>query len=209
MALDTYDNLFKTISARIERGTSLDLEIPDFILLAERDMLANPTESLKISEAETISTDTTSTLTRTLALPSGFKKSRDFSISFDNGIEKLTYRTPEQMNVRNGTGRPCFFTIQGNNMAFDILPEEEWVVTFDYFKDFEPLTVLNQTNIILDKYPSVYLFGALRHAFMRAQDFEQGTVYGGNFFSAIESANLSELEKRNGNMPQQTVGWSP
>ena len=73
MALDTYDNLFKVISNRIERGSSLDTEIDDFILLAEKEMLSNPSESLKISEAETISTATTSTTDRYLALPTGWE----------------------------------------------------------------------------------------------------------------------------------------
>ncbi len=209
MALDTYDNLYKAISKRIERGTSLDTEIDDFILLAEKEMLSNPTESLKISEAETISTASTDTSTRFLALPDGFKKSRNFSITIDEGVGKLTYRTPDQMNIREGTGRPCFYTIQGNEIAFDIIPEEVWTVTIDYFKNFTPLTVTNQTNIVLTKYPNIYLFGALRHAFLRSQDSEQQLIYTDNFVSAIESANLSELEKRNGNMPQQTVGWSP
>jgi len=209
MAFSTYDDLFKTISKRIGRGTSLDTEIDDFILLAEKEMLANPSESLKINEAETISTALTTTTTRFLALPTGFKRSRNFSITLSDGIGKLTYRTPNQMDVRNDSGTPCFYTIQGNEIAFDILPEEEWTVTIDYFKDFIPLTVLNQTNIILDKYPNIYLFGSLRHAFIRAQDAEQENVYTSNFLSAIESANSSELEQRNGSMAQETVGWSP
>lgn len=209
MALDNYDNLTKAISKRIERGTQLDTEIDDFILLAEKEMLANPTESLKISEAETISTASTVITTRFLALPTGFKKSRNFSITINELVGKLLFRTPDQMKVRDGTGIPCFFTIQGNEIAFDIIPEEVWEVTIDYFKDFTPLTVLNQTNIVLDKYPNIYLFGALRHAFIRAQDSEQESIYTINFASAIESANLSELEKRNGLMPQQTVAWAP
>ena len=209
MALDTYDNLFKAISTRISRGTSLDTEINDFILLAETEMLANPTESLKINDAETIEELTASTATRLLALPTGFKKSRDFSITLDYGVYKLTYRTPEQLIIRNDTGWPCFYTIQGSNIAFDIIPDEEFIVTLDYFKDFTPLTVSNQTNIILNKYPNIYLFGALRQAFIRSQDTEQQAVYSNNFFAAINSANLSELEQRNGVTPQQTQAWCP
>ena len=209
MALDSYDNLFKAISNRIERGSSLDTEIDDFILLAEKEMLSNPSESLKISEAETISTASTDISTRFLALPPGFKKSRDFSITLTNGIGKLEYRTPNQMSIRNESGTPYFYTVQGNEIAFDIIPEDVWTVTFDYFKDFTPLTVLNQTNIILDKYPNIYLFGALRQAFIRSQDLQQESVYTSNFLSAIESANLSELEARNGGMAQQTQVWCP
>lgn len=209
MALDNYDNLTKAISNRLERGTSLDTEIGEFIRLAEIEMLSNPTESLKISEAETISTSVTSTTSRYLALPTGFKKSRKFSITIDDQVEKLEFRTPDQMIVRSDSGIPCFYTVQGDELAFDIIPSEEWAVTIDYFKDFTPLTTANQTNIVLDKYPNIYLFGALRQGFIRAQDTEQERAYTSNFFSAIESANMSELEKRNAGMAQQTQGWCP
>ncbi len=209
MAIDTYDNLVKSISKRIGRGSQLDTEIDDFIRLAEIDILSNPEESLKISEAETISTAVTDITTRSLALPTGFKKSRNFSITINEGIGELIYRTPNQMKIRSGTGIPCFFTIQGNEIAFDIIPQEVWTITIDYFKNFTPLTVLNQTNIILDKYPNIYLFGALMHAFVRSQDVEQEVSYTNRFLGSIRSANTSELEKRNGNMPQQTVAWAP
>lgn len=209
MAIDSYDNLVKTISKRIERGTSLDTEINDFIELAEIEMLSNPTESLKISEAEKISTAVTSATTRYLALPTGFQKSRDFDITLSGGEFDLEFRTPEQLVKRSGTGTPLFFTIQGTELAFDIIPDEAYTVTFNYFAKFAPLTVLNQTNIILDKYPNIYLFGALGQAFLRSQDTEQYIIYTDRFVVAIESANLSELEVRNGNQPQQTVGWAP
>lgn len=209
MALDTYDNLVKAISKRIERGTSLDTEIPDFILLAEKEMLANPVESLKISDAEKISTAPTSTTTRYLALPTGFQKSRDFDITLNDGEYGLEFRTPSQLEIRSGTGTPCFFTIQGSEIAFDIIPDEVYTVTFNYFSKFTPLTNLNQTNIVLDAYPNIYLFGALSQAFLRSQDVEQNSIYSGKFFSSIESANLAELDIRNGSQPQQTVGWAP
>ena len=209
MAIDTYDNLYKAISKRIERGTSLDDEINDFIELAEIEMLSNPTESLKISEAEKISTAFVDISTRYLALPTGFQKSRNFRVTLNGGEYNLEFRTPEQLVIRSGTGTPCFFTVQGNELAFDIIPDETYTVTFDYFAKFTPLTVLNQTNIVIDKYPNIYLFGALSQAFLRAQDTEQYIIYTDRFAVAIESANLSELEVRNGNQPQQTVSWAP
>ena len=209
MAIDTYDNLYKAISKRIERGTSLDDEINDFIELAEIEMLSNPTESLKISEAEKISTALADISTRYLALPTGFQKSRNFRVTLNGGEHNLEFRTPEQLVIRSGTRTPCFFTVQGNELAFDIIPDEPYAVTFDYFAKFTPLTVLNQTNIVIDKYPNIYLFGALSQAFLRAQDTEQYIIYTDRFAVAIESANLSELEVRNGNQPQQTVAWAP
>ena len=209
MALDNYDNLVKAISKRIERGTSLDTEIPDFINLAEIEMLSNPTESLKIGDAEKISTAPTSTITRYLELPPSFQKGRDFDIKINDGEFDLKFRTPDQLQIRSGTGTPCFFTIQGGELSFDIIPDIEYTVTFNYFAKFTPLTPSNQTNIVLDEYPNIYLFGALRHAFRRAQDTNQYIIYTEDFTSAIESANLAELEVRNGTQPQQTVAWSP
>lgn len=209
MAINTYDTLVKTISSRIERGTSLDTEIVDFINLAEIEMLANQTESLKLSNAEKIATAVTTTTTRYLALPTGFQASRNFSVTIEGGVYGLEFRTPDQLVIRPETNIPLFFTIQGNQLAFDVIPNEVYTVTFNYFDKFTPLSVTNQTNIVLDSYPNIYLFGALRHAFLRAQDTEQYIIYTDNFAVAIDAANSAELEVRNGNQPQQTVGWAP
>ena len=208
MALDTYANLVKTITAYSHRG-DLGTKIDDFILLAETEMLTNPEGPLKLNLSEKIATASTVITTRYLALPTDFEVARKFSITFDDSVGGLEYRTPDQLVIRDDTGMPCFFTIRGNEIEFDIIPDAVYTVTMTYFEKFAALTTANQTNIVLTKYPNIYLFGVLRQAFIYTQDTEQEQKYTADFLIAMESANQREHMVRYGPQPQQTVEWAP
>ena len=208
MALANYDDLVKTVQAYSHRG-DLGTKIDDFILLTETEMLSNPIESLKLNLGENIATASTTTTTRYLALPDGFESSRKFSITIEGSIYPFEYRTPDQLVIRDNTGVPCFFTIRGNEIEFDILPDAAYTVTMTYFEEFTALSPANLTNIVLTKYPNVYLFGCLRQVFVYAQDTQQEQKYTAEFLAAIESANMKEKDARYGPQPQQTVGWAP
>ena len=208
MALDTQENLIKTIvdySHRDDLGPRMD----DFILLAETEMMSNPIEPLKLNLGEKISTASTDITTRFLALPSGFQSSRKFSITIDESIHGLEFRTPSQLKIRKGTGTPCFFTIRGNEIELDILSDKVYSVTFTYFAEFQPLTALNQTNIVLTKYPTIYLYTCLRQVFLYSQDTEEASKWSTEAISAISSANKAEKAGRYGPQPQMTSKWAP
>ena len=208
MALDTQENLIKTVIDYSHRG-DLGTKINDFITLAETEMLSNPIAPLKLNISEKITTATTTTTTRLLALPSGFQSSRKFSITIDDDIYVLKYRTPSALKINSNTGVPCFFTIRGNEIEFDRVPDKVYTVTFTYFAGFQPLTADNQTNIVLTKYPNIYLFGCLRQVFLYAQDMQQASVYANEALSAIKSANKAEKAGRYGPQPQMSSSWAP
>lgn len=208
MALDTQENLIKTVINYSHRG-DLGTKMNDFILLAETEMLSNPISQLELNTGEKISTAQTSTSDRFLALPEGFMSSRKFSITIDERVGQLTFRTPSQLNIRQGTGIPCFYTIRGDEIEFDILPEKEYTVTLTYFYEFTPLSDDNQTNYVLTKYPNIYLFGCLSQVFTYTQDTEEEAKYKALFLSAIKSANKSEKKARYIGQPEITVGWAP
>lgn len=208
MALDTQENLIKTIvsySHRDDLGDRMD----DFILLAETEMMSNPIEPLKLNLGEKISTASTDITTRFLALPSGFQSSRKFSITIDESIHGLEFRAPSQLKIRKGTGTPCFFTIRGNEIELDIISDKVYSVTFTYFAEFQPLTALNQTNIVLTKYPTIYLYTCLRQVFLYSQDTEEASKWSAEAISAISSANKAEKAGRYGPQPQMTSKWAP
>jgi hypothetical protein len=208
MALDTQENLIKTVIDYSHRG-DLGTKINDFITLAETEMLSNPSAPLKLNLGETISTYSTSTATRFLALPAGFQSSRKFSITIDDNVRVLQYRTPSTLNIKDTVGTPCFFTIRANQIELDRLSDKTYTVTLTYFAEFQPLTTANQTNIVLTKYPNIYLFGCLRQVFLYAQDMQQASIYANEALSAIVSANKAEKEGRYGPQPQMTSKWAP
>jgi len=208
MAFDTYDNLKKAVISQIHRN-DLDVKFDDFLAITEVEIRSNSESALLMNLNEKISTAPVSTATRFLALPNGFQSSRKFTITINDNIRGLEFRTPDQLNIRNGTGAPCFFTVRNNEIEFDILPDEAYTVTVTYIADLSPLSVTNQTNDILTKYPNIYFFGCLKQAFIHTQDTEQATINDGLFSEAINSANASEHSIKYPTQPQETVAWAP
>lgn len=208
MAYDTYENLKKAVLGQTHRG-DLQLKFDDFLDITEVEIRSNPAESLKMNLNEKISTAPTSTTTRFLALPDGFQSARKFSVTIDSEIGELVFATPEQMDIRPYTGTPVYFTVRNNEIEFDIVPDVAYTVTMSYTSDLVPLSVSNQTNDILTKYPNIYLFGCLKQAFLFTEEYEQSAIYDGLFAEAISSANMSESDIKYPTQHQEIPEWCP
>jgi len=206
--LDNRENLIKAVIDQSHRD-DLNLKMSDFLTLTEQEIESNPIQALKLSSGE-ISTDlTASTASRFLSLPSGFSSSRKFSITIQDNEYVIRYVTPNKMHVRPDTGVPLNFTIRANQIEFDILPDDTYTLTVTYFQEFTPLVNPTDTNIVLTKYPSIYLYGMLRQAFVYSQDSEQESKYSALFFSAIDSANKREKDLMYGPSLQMSASWCP
>jgi hypothetical protein len=199
MSLDTYDNLKLEIIDYSHRD-DIDLKVDTFIDLAEVEMFSNPIKRLKFRSGETRVTDTASTSSRFLALPSGFLEMRRLRIDTDTGFLSLTYRTPEQLVSIDGPAVPMFFTVT-DQIEFDTIPDEAYTVEFQYLAEFTPLSSGNQSNPVLTLDPNVYLFGALKHAFLWAVDTEQAAIFHNQFIDAIRGANKKYNAGKYGQSP--------
>ena len=202
MSLDTFDNLVKEIIDWSHRG-DLGTKINDFIQLAENAMYSNEQAVLNIRSMETVSTALTAG--QYLQLPDNFESARSVRlVTGDNGGE-LKFKTPEQMFKQVATGRPNFFTVVGNELQFDRVPDSSYTIEIQYFRKASALTLLNQTNEILTAHPSIYLFGALAALNTFTQDTEQHSKYTQMFISAIKGANKSDKKGRYGPAPAMSV----
>ena len=199
MSLDTFDNLKLEIIDWSHRK-DIDLKVDTFIELAEVEMFSNPTKTLKVRSGETRATATASTSSRFLALPSGFLEMRRVRIDADEGFLPLTYRTPEQLNSTDGPARPRFFTVT-DQIEFNTVPDEAYVVEFQYLAEFTPLSSSNQTNPVLTLDPNIYLFGALKETFAWSGDTENQAKYELKFISAIRGANKKFIAGKYGASP--------
>lgn len=199
MSLDTFDNLKLEIISRSHRR-DIDLEVDTFIELAEVEMFSNPTKTLQVRSGETSATDTASTSSRFLALPSGFLEMRRVRIDADEGFLPLTYRTPEQLNSTDGPARPRFFTVT-DQIEFNTVPDEAYTIEFQYLAEFTPLSSSNQTNPVLTSDPNIYLFGALKEVFSWANDTENQVKYEVKFINAIKGANKKFIAGKYGPSP--------
>lgn len=203
MSLDTFDNLKIEIIDWSHRG-GLDGKIDSFISLAETEMYSNPTKVLKVRSGETLATGTASTSSRFLALPTGFIDMRRVRINTTTGFFRLSYRTPEQLVSTDGPGRPRFFTVT-DQIEFDTVPDEAYTLEFQYMAEFTALSTSNQTNPILTNEPNIYLFGALKQAFVYATDEQEAMKYHVMFIDAIKGANKKYNAGKYGQSPVMKV----
>lgn len=208
MALANYSDLKNSVIKWSHRD-DLDLLIDDFILLAENEMRANDDAPLEMRLSEITVVIPMVTTTTFLDLPTDYDQARSLRVAFSNNSNRLVYKTPANLHRRQGTGTPFFYTISGNKLEFDIKPDTAYDVTLQYKAMFTALTSVNSTNEVLTKYPNIYLYGCLKHAFIYAVDNDQAAKYGLLFLEAIKAANNTEDLGRFGDSPEQGIGWAP
>tara|TARA_R110000850_G_scaffold105926_5_gene217111 strand:+ start:1622 stop:2245 length:624 start_codon:yes stop_codon:yes gene_type:complete len=201
MAITTYDQLTKAIVDFAHREDLLDL-IPIFIANTEQHMYDNETESLQLRSMEFISTSLTTG--RLIQLPPNFESSRAVRLNLD-GYGELQFRTPEALTRITGPARPMFFSIIGNNIEFDCVPDSEYTIEMQYFKKADALTPANQTNEILTSHSNIYLFGALYEVAVYEQDYQEQEVKSRRFFNSIKGANRTDKRGRYGNAPTMSI----
>lgn len=203
MAFDTYENLKLEILDWSQRN-DMALRLDSFIQLTEKDMFKGTRshESLQIRGQETTSNADVST--KFFALPDDYHSFRSIRLVLDGTGGRLTYKAPDDLFRRTGTGRPSFFTV-GNQIEFDIAPDTTYDVEVNYFKKPTPLSDSNTSNIVLVDHPDIYLNGALFFLFTFAKDQESATFHKGLYSEAIDGANQSDEEGRYGPAPAARV----
>lgn len=211
MPFSTYKELKESIINWSHRK-DIDLLVPDFIALAEIDFYNPPKQQgqtiqpLKIKQLETTSTLTVSTSTPFLNLPTNYGSLRDSRIDIVDEADSLEYRTPEQLRrFDNDTGRPCFFTIIGNQIEFDRTPDEAFDIEIVYYGKATALSDSNTSNEVLVNYPNLYLYGALRHLYIYASDPENQAIKEKEFITALKGANKAIKEGAFGPSPVMKV----
>ena len=202
MALSTYDDLVKSI-VKWSHRQDLGLLIPDFIALAESEMYSNEGWQLEIRDMETVSTAAVSGLY--LELPPNFEKARSVQLETGDGLVDVKFQAPEQLMRQPTTGQPRFFSVVGNEIEFDRVPDSAYTIQIQYYKKPDPITPANQTNSVLTNHPNIYLFGALHQAFVYLQDNEQAVLYFSKMQSVIRGANKADKKARYGPAPSMRV----
>ena len=196
--IDTYDKLAQKIIKYSHRD-DLDLEIPTFIELTETAMLANPQEILKVRGQEV--TLATVTDGRTLPIPDDYQSMRSVRlITADEDKPELLFKVPSRIKYRSGTGMPTMFTVS-DTIEFNVTPDTDYDIELKYYADPDPLTPDNQTNAVLTKFPTVYLYGGLWQAFEFAMDTENSAKYFQLFIGAVKGANKKDKQGRYGPAP--------
>ena len=204
MALDTYANL-KTSIANFLARDDLTSEIDDFIDLTEADF----NRRLRIRDMETSLAFTIDEEQE--SLPTGFLQVRSFVLGTDpkTALQLMSPFHQAETQGSSTTGRPRAYSIEGSNFRFSPAPDSTYSSTIVYYKAFTALSSSNTSNNILDKFPDVYLYGALYFAstFIRGMDPQTVAQFKGQYEAALQQVEMAdEKDKYNGTPLVQRSG---
>ena len=207
MAITTYAELKAAVYAWLLRDSTTDLvitdeRVTDYITLCEAEL----SRELKIRELEEEATLTASTSTDIIALPSDYRGMID--LQYDSGLKCLEYEAQSKLsrNKSDRIGRPKKFTIKGTNVKFDRTPDSEYTLTLDYYESIEALSDSNASNVILSKFPDVYLYGTLHQALLNINDQKRQALITPIYTSIVD--RIKE-EDKNSQIPSGSRMKSP
>lgn len=170
-------------------------QIDNYIQMAEaeirRELLIRDIQSF-----ETISLDGS---TNTAPLPDDYGALYDAYFETPNFTLEYYPTKKSLINKFFGCqpGRPQGYTIYGSEIIFGPSPDTAYDIIFDYYQRFPGIDDEDNTeNVILTKYPDVYLYGALKQAQMQIQDAERLEAYGGNFSTIISRILIYDQQGR-------------
>lgn len=205
MALDNFENLKASIESWSHRE-DIKTVIDDFIQIAETEMYSNPDASLRIRSMEQTAIIPTVVTNSFITLPAGFLNARRIDISIDGILRTLKYKTPEELNIdETRSGVPNFFTVSGDSLLFELLPDDVYDVTVYYFGKLPALSDANPVNDILTNHPNIYLYGSLRALFQWARNREEEDLNYNRFIKGISGANITDRKGRYGPVPVQRI----
>lgn len=136
-----------------------DATLNDVITMQEAETF----ERLEMNDVET--NDPAFAVTSGLtALPTGFKGfRRDPIATYQGSSYNLTLASPAQITVETGgrTGQPRLYCIEANKLRVGYAPAEAFTLDITYLG--KPAAIADaSSNIIMDTYPNLYLFGSLK-----------------------------------------------
>lgn len=153
MALANYTDLQAAIRAWLNKGTTLDAQIPDFIRLAESRLN-------KVLEDPDMQVSGTISLTAGVgSLPADFGSLISASDSVYGRIEPVS--VSQFSDFSSISGNPRTYTIRAGQ--FVTAPAGAGTVNIIYTRAIPPLAS-NATNWLLTRAPEVYLYGSLLQA---------------------------------------------
>lgn len=187
MAITSYSEL-KTAIADWTHRSDLTAKLPDFITLAESRI----NRLLSMARMEVDASLTMTPNSRHVVYPTDMGQPVALWLETYLPRWEIIYKTPTELPVTsNVSAAPNYYTIDGNNLAFDYKADQAHSLTFRYIKKLT-LSDAAPTNAILEEYPDVYLYGAIVEAAKYARDVDLMQTFEPLFSRALQEANDAE-----------------
>jgi len=127
-------------------------------------------------------------------LPDDYIELRALELELTGRRAVLKFFTPQQLDIitSNGSGNPYGYTIQGNQIEIRPAADSSAPISGEITYIAEvPTLVTNADNIILDKYPLIYLSAMMIQVYLYTQDAEELSKWTESYNSQIKMANKS------------------
>lgn len=187
MSITNFDGIKAKVAGYLTRD-DLGTEIEGAIALFESEF--NVRENMPYG-SETAALTTVSG-TETLSLPSDYRGMVTLSFTSNAyGMEYLPVSRFEEEQYTT-TGLPRFYTIlNGDTLAFAPAPDAAYQLTINYKQTLPALSSDTASNWLSQKYPHIYIYGALFHMLEYVQDGERA-----NRIAMMHERNMMQLEKQ-------------
>jgi hypothetical protein len=187
-AVTDYEWLRSAIEKYMHRD-DLQGDIADFISLTEARIKA----MLWSRDQEAVVSLPTVAGQAYINLPSDFLHARAVSIPGVNG--SLSYTTPDDYFGRypaDNSGAPRDYTLIDGSIYFGPVPDKVYSVSLTYQGAFIALSPDNPSNVLLSKWPNLYLWGALVEAAGFSENAGKAAFYDAKFMAAMSNINYTE-----------------
>lgn len=175
---DTYTELQASIARWMNR-TDLGADIPGFIANAE-SRIATDLRLRKMLVSITLN----AAAGQGAALPAGWLDFKSLSV---NGCP-LSYMPPEVLAERADyqSGAPAYYTIVGNDVLLNPIPDVAHSIDTVYYKRLDPL-FQSSSNWLLTDHPNVYLYAALVEGALFLKKPDEAATWAGLYGGLVES----------------------
>lgn len=167
-------------------------DIPDFVY---RLTTAGINRDLRLLEMQA---ETTLTATgESVALPSDFNAVQSLYIDSGGSRTRLVSTTEQaQAALHDPSGRPGYYAVHEGELTLEPVPDGEYTLTLRYYKRLPEFVSDTDTNTVLQRYPGLYLYGALTHAAIWAKDTESAQTYNAAYTQELAALDKSDTKRR-------------
>jgi hypothetical protein len=194
--ITTYSGLLTSAGHWLNRS-DLTAKIPLFIQLVE-ERLSRILRCPEMEEEATLSTTA-----ERIDLPTDFRKARALYLDTDprQELELVTLGTLRTKYAVQTTGKPECYAISGLEIVFGPAPDDTYDAILTYYQDIPALSTDLETNWVISKHPSLYLYGTLMQAEFYGWNDERLPLVKAAWDEAIDELTEQGKGKQYGSAP--------
>lgn len=194
---------FQTLQANVQSAMGRT-DVPSYVYTLTTAGLNRDLRILEMQAETTLAASAES-----VTLPDGCLEIVSMYIDSGGSRSPLTPVTEMSQAVgHDSSGRPAFYAFHNGEITLMPVPDGSYTLVVRYYARLSDLSADADTNDVLTNYPDLYLYAALTHAAVWAQDQEAAGVYNSAYEQAKRLVQQKDVQRRLGGPVIQRTAWS-